>query len=243
MGTLCGRGRRCIYHVPSALRPRSHSHFFAPLSSPNSAIASRSDPGSFSAAEFCHSLFPPTRLSSPVPGLSHGRSVSLLPSPPLHLFNFILASAISSDKITLADADADADDGNGIIPLNDCPSAPRGMSVAVRARSLCLVAAPPRRPGAVLAFRLLSFVLGENRERSRRSRFPPILGTDRPSARALQALVRHRASSRRARSDFKSCQRVPENLHFNLSSSPSPRLELRQGRERLKNRSISPWIP
>ena len=125
------------------------------------------------------------------------RSVGLAPplhSPPLHLFNFILASAISSDKITLADADADADDGNGIIPLNDCPSAPRGMSVAVRARSLCLVAAPPRRPGAVLAFRLLSFVLGENRERSRRSRFPPILGTDRPSARALQALVRHRAS-------------------------------------------------
>ena len=112
--------------------------------------------------EFCHSLFPPTRLS-------HGLAPPSLPS----LLNFILASAISSDE-----------DGNGIILLTDCPSVPlRGASVAFR--SLCCVPfcrRRRRRPGALLPFRLPSFVLSENEEPSRRSRFPPIPATSRRGA-------------------------------------------------------------
>ena len=161
------RRRRCIYHVSSLalLRPRPPARDRIPFFARPSSSSSFS-PSEFGyrllqrpRIEFCHSLFPPTRLS-------HGLAPPSLPS----LFHFILASAISSDE-----------DGNGIIPLTDCPSVHlRGASVAFR--TLCCVPFRRRRPGALLPFRLPSFVLSENEEPSRRSRFPPIPATRRRGA-------------------------------------------------------------
>ena len=110
---------------------------------------------------------------------------------PLRLFNFILTSAISSDKITLArgrGSQLEDEDGNGIIPLNDCLNVrPRGAAcLSPLGRSVLVTLPPAARPGAVLPFRLLSFVLSENEERSRRSRFPPIVVMDEPTKSALQ---------------------------------------------------------
>ena len=136
------RRRRCIYHVSSLalLRPRSPARDRIPFFARPSSSSSSFPPSEFGyrllqrpRIEFCHSLFPPTRLS-------HGLAPPSLPS----LFHFILASAISSDE-----------DGNGIIPLTDCPSASvhlRGASVAFR--TLCCVPfrRHRRRPGALLPF-------------------------------------------------------------------------------------------
>ena len=163
------RRRRCIYHVSSLalLRPRTPARDRIPFFARPSSSSSFS-PSEFGyrllqrpRIEFCHSLFPPTRLS-------HGLAPPSLPP----LFHFILASAISSDEGV-----------NGIIPLTDCPSVPlRGASVAFR--TLCCVPfrRRRRRPGALLPFRLPSFVLSENEEPSRRSRFPPIPATSRRGA-------------------------------------------------------------
>lgn len=170
--------RRCIYHVPLALRPRSHSHFFAPLSSPNSAIASRSDPGSFSAAEFCHSLFPPTRLSSPVPSRvcpTVGLAPPLpcpVPSPPPVQFHTCKCNFLGQDHARRRGrADADADDGNGIIPLNDCPSTRRVCPLSPFALAPCALSPRRAAPGQFWHFdsSLLSSVRTENEVADRAS--------------------------------------------------------------------------
>ena len=70
----------------------------------------------------------------------------------LGLFNFILASAILSDKITLArgrGSQLEDEDGNGIIPLNDCLNVrPRGAACLSPLGRSVLVTLPPaaRRP-------------------------------------------------------------------------------------------------